>query len=114
LGEVETATGKEVPRKSISAVDFEARIAEFQSSVARDPIDVGLTLALAMSQYRYNRYVRGDNTPDHAEYFGHLDGKTYRDLNCKSLREFIREVINGVRKHRIYVGRDPAADATQH
>ncbi|KAF9774645.1 hypothetical protein IL306_007315 [Fusarium sp. DS 682] len=115
LAEVEAAIGKEVPRDSISAADLEARIAELQSSVARDPTDVGLTLALAMSQYRYSRYVRGDNTPDHAEYLGYLDGKTlYPDLNCKPLREFIREVINGERDHRIYVGRDPVADATQH
>ncbi|PNP83745.1 hypothetical protein FNYG_02962 [Fusarium nygamai] len=115
LAEVETATGKEVPRNSLSIPDLKALIAELQGSVARNPTDVGLTLELAMSQYRYSRYVRGDNTPEHAQYLGYLDGKTlYPDLNCKSVRDFIREVVSGERDHHIYVGRDPVADATQH
>ncbi|KAK5632188.1 hypothetical protein RRF57_007902 [Xylaria bambusicola] len=113
--EVEAATGKEVPRDSLSAADLEARIAELRSSVAVDPTSVGPTLDLAMSQYRYSRCVRGDNTPDRAQYLGYLDGKMlYPDLNCKSLRDFIREVVDGKRDHRIYVGRDVVADATQH
>ncbi|EXA30747.1 hypothetical protein BFJ63_vAg16969 [Fusarium oxysporum f. sp. narcissi] len=113
--ELKAAMGKEVLRDSLSVSELEARIAELQVSVARDPTDVGLTLEHAMSQYRYSRYVRGDNTPEHAQYLGYLDGKTlYPDLNCKSMRDFIREVVNGERDHRIYVGRDPVADATQH
>ncbi|KAF5647854.1 isoflavone reductase P3 [Fusarium tjaetaba] len=113
--EVEAAMGKEIPRNSVSIPDLEARIAELQGPVTRNPTDVGLLLELAMSQYRHTRYVRGDNTPEHAQYLGYLDGKSlYSDLNCKSVRDFIREVVSGERDHRIYVGRDPVADATQH
>ncbi|KAF4435244.1 isoflavone reductase P3 [Fusarium acutatum] len=115
LAEVETATGKKVLRDSVSAAELEARIAEHQSIAPSNPTDVGLLLNLAMDQYRYSRYVRGDNTPDHAQYLGYLDGKTlYPDLKCKSVRDFVREVVSGERDHRVYVGRDPVADATQH
>ena len=68
-----------------------------------------------MSQYRYSRHVRGDNAPERAEQLGYLDGKTlYPDLSRKSMREFIREVVDGKRDHRVYTGRDVVAYATQH
>jgi hypothetical protein len=112
---VEAALEKEIPRDALSASDLKARIAELQSSVARDPTDVKITLDLAMSEYRHSCYVRGDNTPNHAEYLGYLDANTlYPDLNCKSLVDYIHELANGKRDHRIYVGRDVIADATQH
>ena len=110
--EVEAATGKRLPRDSLSVSDLEARISELQSSVAASPTNVGVILDLAMSQYRYSRCVRGDNTPKSADYLGYLDGKKlYPDLVCRSIREFVSEVIGGKRDHRIYVGRDPVADA---
>ncbi|KLU86300.1 hypothetical protein MAPG_05315 [Magnaporthiopsis poae ATCC 64411] len=113
--EVEAATGREVPRDVISAADLEARIAKLRIAVAADPTSVGPLLDLAMSQYRHSRHVRGDNVPDRARYLGYLDGKTlYPDLKCTSLRDFIRDVAAGKRDHRIYVGRDVVADATQH
>ncbi|RBA11094.1 isoflavone reductase family protein [Fusarium proliferatum] len=115
LAEVEAATGKKVPWDSVSAAELEARVAEHQSLAAKDPNDVGLLLNLVEYQYRYSCSVRLDNTPEHAQYLGYLDGKTlYPDLECKSVREFVREVVSGERDHRIYVGRDPVADATQH
>lgn len=113
--EVEAATGKEVPRDVISAADLEARIAKLRIAAAADPTSVGPLLDLAMSQYRHSRHVRGDNVPDRARYLGYLDGKTlYPDLKCTSLRDFIRDVADGKRDHRISVGRDVVADATQH
>jgi hypothetical protein len=60
---VKARTGKRLPRDSLSVSDLEARIEELQRSVAAIPTSVGLVLDLAMSQYRYSRYVRGDNTP---------------------------------------------------
>jgi hypothetical protein len=113
--EVEVGIGKEVTRNAISRADLEALITELRSSAAKDPSNVGKLLDLAMSQYRYSRHVRGDNAPDRAEYLGYLDGRTlYSDIKCKSMREFIREGVDGKRDHRVYVGRDPVADATQH
>lgn len=114
LAEMEAATGKQFPQNSMTAANLEALIESLKGTVAKDPTNVGSMLELAMSQYRYSRYVRGDNTPEHAQYLGYLDGKTlYPDLKCKSVVEFVREVVNGERDHRIYVGRDPVADATQ-
>ncbi|KAF4341684.1 isoflavone reductase P3 [Fusarium beomiforme] len=114
LAEVEAATGKKLQPNSLSVDDLEASIPELQIAVDKNPNDIKIALDHAMAQYRYSRYVRGDNTPEHAQYLGYLDGKTlYPDLKCKSLREFIGEVVSGKRDHRIYVGRDPVADATQ-
>ncbi|KAF5240026.1 hypothetical protein FAUST_4610 [Fusarium austroamericanum] len=114
LAEMEAATGKPSPQNSMSVANLEALIKSLKVTVAKDQTNVGLMLELAMSQYRYSRYVRGDNTPEHARYLGYLDGKTlYPDLKCKSMADFVREVVNGERDHRIYVGRDPVADATQ-
>ncbi|KAK2035998.1 hypothetical protein LZ31DRAFT_636164 [Colletotrichum somersetense] len=113
--EVEAATGKAVPQKSFSAADLEARIAELKSVVAADPINVGPLLELAICQYKHSRHVGGDNAPDRAQYLGYLDGKTlYPDPECKSMRDFIRDVVAGKRDFRVYVGRDPVADAAQH
>ncbi|KAK2020755.1 NAD(P)-binding protein [Colletotrichum zoysiae] len=113
--EVEAATGEALPRKSLSAADLEARVAELKTVVAADPTNVGPLLELAICQYKHSRYVRGDNAPDRAQYLGYLDGKTlYPDLECKSMRDFIRDVVARKRDFRVYVGRDPVADATQH
>ncbi|KAF5657627.1 isoflavone reductase family [Fusarium heterosporum] len=106
--EVKAVTGKEEPRDSLSAAELEARIAELNSLIAFDPTDIGLFVQLSMYQYGYTNYVRGDNTPEHAKYLGYLDAKAlYPDVKCKSLREFIQEVVAGKRDHHIYVGRDP-------
>lgn len=112
--ELGAATGKEVSPDSLSAASLEGRIVELQSAVAKEPTNIGLVLELAMSQYRYSRHVRGDNAPDRATYLGYLDAKTlYPDLRCKSMRDFIHEVVDGTRDHSVYRGRNPVADATQ-
>jgi hypothetical protein len=110
--EVEAALGKSLPRDPLSVSDLENRISDLQKSAAASPTSVGPILELAMSQYRYSRCVRGDNTPKSAHYLGYLDGKElYPDLVCKTLRDFVREVVGGKCDHRVYVGRDVVADA---
>ncbi|RGP77126.1 isoflavone reductase family [Fusarium longipes] len=115
LEEVKAAVGKEEPRDSLSSVELESRVASLKSSIVSHPDDVELFVQFSMYQYAYTNYVRGDNTPEHAKYLGYLDVKTlYPDVKCKSLRDFIKEVAVGKRDHRIYVGRDPVKEATQH
>jgi hypothetical protein len=110
--EFEAATGKSLPRDSLSVSDLENRIADLQNCVAASPTSVGPILGLAMSQYRYSRCVWGDNTPKSAHYLGYLDGKNlYPEVVYKTLRDFVREVVDGKCDHRVYVGRDVVADA---
>ena len=50
-----------------------------------------------MAQYRISWCVRGDNTPEYAEYLGCLDfWKLFSDFQRgRGLEAFYREVING-------------------
>ena len=85
---------------------------DMQKSVTASLTSVGLIQDLAMSQYRYICCVWGDNTPKSANYLVYLDGKKlYPEVVCKTLRDFVREVVGGKCDHRVYVGRDVVADA---
>ncbi|GIK05307.1 hypothetical protein Aspvir_009413 [Aspergillus viridinutans] len=43
--------------------------------------------------------IRGDNTPEYAEYLGYLSGKdVYPDFKFTKLEEFIQEVLEGKAK----------------
>jgi hypothetical protein len=47
-------------------------------------------------EYKYSKYVRGDNTPACATYLGYLDARElYPDFQPKGFREFAREVLDG-------------------
>lgn len=57
----------------------------------------GLARMLSMAEeYKYSKYVRGDNTPACATYLGYLDARElYPDFQPKGFREFAREVLDG-------------------
>lgn len=50
-----------------------------------------------MEQYRISWCIRGDNTPEYADYLGYLDfWKLFPDFpRGRSLEAFYREIISG-------------------
>lgn len=64
-------------------------------------------LELSTLEYKYTWGIRGDNTPEHAAYLGYLDAKPlYPDVQCKSVRAFVNEIVEGVRSAEVYKNRD--------
>lgn len=57
--------------------------------------------AYKLSQFQYwNTWgIRGDNTPQYAEYLGYLNAKDlYPDMRGTSLEDYAKEVLNGQAK----------------
>ncbi|KAF4425276.1 hypothetical protein F53441_14159 [Fusarium austroafricanum] len=105
-GYVEEFTGETIPRKYLSKEEAEKTIAAVKKGIAENPSDFSLQIQLINIGYKYNWGIRGDNTPDHAKYLGYLDAKElYPDVQCKSIREFSKEVIEGSRSAAPYQGR---------
>jgi hypothetical protein len=51
---------------------------------------------LATYQYRNSWGVRGDNTPEYAEYLGYLNAnELFPDLKVKSFEAYCKEVLDG-------------------
>jgi hypothetical protein len=53
-------------------------------------------------EYMYSKYVRGENTPEFAEYLGYLSAEElYPDFKPIAFREFLEELLDG-KAHRPY------------
>ena len=76
-----------------------------QAGFEANPSDFLSYAMLAVSQYAYSKYVRGDNTPEHAEYLGYLSTRDlYSDFNYVKFDEFLVYLKDGKMK-RPYLGR---------
>lgn len=52
-----------------------------------------------MSEYRYSRYVRGDNQAEYAKYLGFLDARElYPDFKPITFRQFLKDIL----EHKIH------------
>ena len=59
-------------------------------------------LKLSSLQYQYSKYVRGDNTPEYAQYLGYLGAaELYPDFVPLTFRGYLQEVLDG-RGYRPY------------
>lgn len=48
------------------------------------------------NQYAYSKFVRGDNTPEFAEYLGYLNWKDlYPDFKPRAFSEYVDELLEG-------------------
>lgn len=111
---VEAQVGEPVPREPITKTDLEAQMAALRSANSANPTDLPTMLQLGMAEYRYSRGIRGDNTPEHAEYLGYLDAKVlYPDLECTSVSGFVRQLVDGARDAKVYVGRNLLASSKE-
>lgn len=69
------------------------------------PDDPQLLAAIGLAEYYYSLDVRGDNTPEHAEYLGYLNGKElYPDVQVETLEDYMKGVVGGT-VERVYIGR---------
>ncbi|KAJ6605415.1 hypothetical protein DFH09DRAFT_1121358 [Mycena vulgaris] len=93
---MEEMSGEKIERKHVSADDIAAARARYAALLAAEP---GNRLARMISfsdDYKYSKYVRGDNTPAYAVYLGYLDARElYPDYQPRTFKQFVAEVLEG-------------------
>ncbi|GKU21424.1 isoflavone reductase family protein [Fusarium langsethiae] len=105
-GYVEQLTGDTIPRTYLLKEEAEQTMATLATEIPKNPGDMSLQLKLAMTGYLYTWGICGYNAPEYAKYLGYLDAKElYPDVECTSIQEFTREVIEGSRNITIYQDR---------
>jgi hypothetical protein len=83
----------------ISEEDAYARVKEARAALKKDPTDGSALGALTISQLFFSWGIRGDNTPEYAEYLGYLSGKDlYPDFKFTRFEEYIQDVLDGKAK----------------
>ncbi|KAJ7174377.1 hypothetical protein C8R46DRAFT_945363 [Mycena filopes] len=93
---MEELSGEKIERKYISAESIIAKRAEHAAASKADPDNFLTWLKLVQQDYNYNKYVRGDNSPEYAKYLGYLDTKElYPEFRPRSFVEFARELLDG-------------------
>lgn len=67
-----------------------------RAAAKADPNDLGKMYKLVGSQYDVSQFVREDNTPEHAEYLGYVNGRElYPDFEFITFGEFMDDLIAG-------------------
>ncbi|KAE8142901.1 hypothetical protein BDV38DRAFT_267542 [Aspergillus pseudotamarii] len=93
---VEELSGEKVKSQHKSVQEMENQLDDAQSSLSLDPTDPGKRTLVYIAQYVYSKYVRQDNQPRYANYFGYLDARElYPDFKPISFRELFTEVLQG-------------------
>ncbi|KAF7367917.1 Glycoside hydrolase [Mycena sanguinolenta] len=92
----EVSGEKIVERKYISADEIMAARIEAAARAKADPDNWLAQTPLFQADYKYNKYVRGDNTPAYAKYLGYLDARElYPDFTPISFKDFAKELLEG-------------------
>ncbi|CAJ0554450.1 Ff.00g129630.m01.CDS01 [Fusarium sp. VM40] len=100
---LEKVSGERIPRNYESGQDLMAAINDVKQRFAHD--DPQLLMAIGLREYYYSLEIRGDNTPEHAEYLGYLNGKElYPDVQVETLEDYMKGVVDGTIE-RLYIGR---------
>ncbi|KAI1071639.1 hypothetical protein LB507_005066 [Fusarium sp. FIESC RH6] len=85
---VEKITGEKPERTEMTKEMLESQLAQFKTDE--------LSQNRGILEYWMSWGVRGDNTPEKAEYLGYVLAKDlYPDLKGQSLEDFIKDVLNG-------------------
>lgn len=73
-----------------------ANIKAARAEAEADPMDLTKKYKLVGSQYAETKYVRADNTPENAEYLGHINGRElYPDFKWTRFVDFLDDLIAG-------------------
>jgi hypothetical protein len=73
-----------------------ARIDNARRELNETPSDLNAIGALTTSQLFYSWGIRGDNTPEYAQYLGYLDGKElYPEFELTKFDDYVKEVLDG-------------------
>ncbi|EJT69752.1 hypothetical protein GGTG_12635 [Gaeumannomyces tritici R3-111a-1] len=96
---LEELSGEKVERVYRPGEDIRSSISATRAKIAQTPEDTGAFISLTMEEYSYSLKVRGDGTPEWADYLGYLDiFKLYPDLKKRTLRDFYQGVLDGTHK----------------
>ncbi len=77
----------------MSKEETQDAIVEADAELAQHPDAHTLVWTL---EYMYSWGIRGDNTPEHAQYLGYLNGKElYPEIKLTTVEEYFKEVLSG-------------------
>lgn len=93
---LERASGEKIPREYVSEAELRERLARSEEGLKKNPMDPAAGLGKVATEYQISWGVRGDNTPEYAEYLGYLTSKQlYPDLDFTSFDSFLEQVLEG-------------------
>lgn len=80
----------------MSAQDIDKNIEEGKAAYAQDPSDFPSAFKVIMNQYYSSYGIRGDNSPEAANYLGYLDFKElYPEESGEGMRIVIQRALTG-------------------
>ncbi|KAJ7642070.1 hypothetical protein FB45DRAFT_737838 [Roridomyces roridus] len=89
-------SGEDIPTKEVTAEEIVASRARAVAALAASPQDYIAQLAAWSEDYKFSKYVRGDNTPAYASYLGYLDAsELYRDFKPITFKAYLEELLGG-------------------
>lgn len=78
-------------------------LAKSKKEYHAEPESIGSIINLAMHQYHWTKFVRGDNTPEHAAYLGYLNTRDlYPDFKHISFESFVKDELLQGKTHKPY------------
>ncbi|KAJ7728015.1 hypothetical protein DFH07DRAFT_851450 [Mycena maculata] len=93
---MEDLSGEKINRVHVSIEEVIASRAGASAALKADPENVGARMLAWGEDYKYSKYVRGDNTPEHAQYLGYLDARElYPEFKPRSFTDFVGELLAG-------------------
>lgn len=80
----------------VSVAEIEAQEAQAIEQFNKEPENMMNRVMVYTLQYAYSKYLRRNNTPEHAKYLGYLDARElYPDITLKTLRDFVVDLLDG-------------------
>lgn len=96
LETLEDVSGEKIERAYKTAEQCQDAISEMNKVLAKDATNFMALVGRSVSEYQYSLCVRGDTTPEVADYLGYLDVyKLYPDLEPATLRTYYRRALDG-------------------
>ncbi|KAJ7644903.1 hypothetical protein FB45DRAFT_1053537, partial [Roridomyces roridus] len=96
LAIMKETSGEVIPVKEISAEEMAISRAQAVAALAASPDEFLVQRGVWTEDYKYSKYVRGDNTPQYAAYLGYLDAsQLYPDFHPISFKTYIGELLGG-------------------
>ncbi|KAH8842887.1 hypothetical protein MCOR27_000095 [Pyricularia oryzae] len=96
LETLEDVSGEKIERAYKTAEQCQDAISEMNKVLAKDATNFMALVGRSVSEYQYSLAVRGDTTPEVADYLGYLDVyKLYPDLEPATLQTYYRRALDG-------------------
>ncbi|KAI9374501.1 hypothetical protein BJX61DRAFT_540747 [Aspergillus egyptiacus] len=99
FGLLEDLSGEQVPRNYVSEELIQNRVLAARQSSETYPFDPVKFIPRYLAEYQLSWGIRGDNTPDYAEYLGYLSCKDlYPDFTPIAFKDYLTTVFEGTAK----------------